>query len=67
MNKVIENDIARVEISTLGAEVTSFKTLKDDCEYLWNGDKQYWASHAPVLFPLVCAVNEGKIKVVGKE
>ncbi|WHH59516.1 aldose 1-epimerase family protein [Petroclostridium sp. X23] len=67
MNKVIENDIARVEISTLGAEVISFKTLKDDCEYLWNGDKQYWASHAPVLFPLVCAVDEGKIKVGGKE
>ena len=67
MNKVIKNDKVAVEISTLGAEVLSFKTLRDDCEYIWTGDKNYWPSHAPILFPIVCAVNEGTIKVKEKE
>lgn len=67
MNQKIKNDIAEVEISSLGAEVLSFKTLSYDCEYIWNGDKNYWPSHSPILFPIVCAVNEGKIKVDGKE
>jgi len=67
MNKQIKNDISEVEISSLGAEIISFKTLNDGCEYLWNGDKSYWPGHAPLLFPIVCAVNEGKITVDNKE
>jgi galactose mutarotase-like enzyme len=67
MNKILKNGTAAAEISTLGAELISFRMLKDDCEYMWSGDKTYWGGHSPVLFPIVCAVNEGKIRVDQKE
>lgn len=66
MNKILKNDLAVVEIKKLGAEVVSFKKSENDCEYMWNGDEKYWSGKAPVLFPIVCAVNNGEIKVDGK-
>lgn len=66
MNKILKNDLAVVEIKKLGAEVVSFKKLENDCEYMWNGDDKYWSGKAPVLFPIVCAVNNGEIKVDGQ-
>jgi galactose mutarotase-like enzyme len=66
MNKVLRNDTAIVQINKLGAEAVSFKKIENDCEYLWNGDEKYWSNHAPVLFPMVCAANNGEIKVNGQ-
>lgn len=66
MNKVLKNDLAVVQIKKLGAEVVSFKKKEDNCEYMWNGDEKYWSEHAPLLFPIVCAVNNGEIKVDGQ-
>ncbi|HEX9026507.1 MAG TPA: aldose 1-epimerase family protein [Clostridium sp.] len=66
MNKVLKNDLALVQINKLGAEVVSFKKIENDCEYMWNGDEKYWSGHAPVLFPIVCAANNGEIKVDGQ-
>ncbi len=66
MNKVLKNDLALVQINKLGAEVVSFKKIENDCEYMWNGDAKYWSGHAPVLFPIVCAANNGEIKVNGQ-
>ena len=54
-NIIIKNGNIQVEISPLGAELKSVK--KDGKEYLWQGDKAFWAGQAPVLFP-VC----GKLK-----
>lgn len=66
MNKILKNDLVVVEIKKLGAEVVSFKKNENDCEYMWNGDEKYWSGKAPVLFPIVCAVNNGEIKVDGQ-
>lgn len=66
MNKVLKNNLTEVQIKNLGAEVVSFKKTENDCEYVWNGDEKYWSGHAPVLFPIVCAVNNGEIKVDGQ-
>lgn len=66
MNKVLKNDLASVQIKKLGAEVVSFKKKENDCEYMWNGDEKLWSGHAPVLFPIVCAANNGEIKVDGQ-
>jgi galactose mutarotase-like enzyme len=65
VNRILRNTLAIVEIKSIGAEVISFKRLDTDCEYIWNGDAQYWTGHSPVLFPIVCAVNNGEIKVEG--
>lgn len=48
----LQNETLRVEISSLGGEIYSIKTL-DDTQYIWQGDSKIWKDRAPVLFPIV--------------
>ena len=48
---IIKNNLLTVEISSFGAELKSI--IKDDIEYLWQGDPKYWKRSSPVLFPIV--------------
>ncbi|THV15556.1 aldose 1-epimerase family protein [Rhizobium rhizophilum] len=48
----IENPELAVEISTLGAEMQSLKTV-DGRDWLWNGDAAWWTGRSPILFPIV--------------
>jgi galactose mutarotase-like enzyme len=66
MNHVLKSKSYSAEINSEGAELTSFRNLETGCEYLWTGDKNFWADHSPVLFPIVCAANNGEIRVDGK-
>lgn len=66
MNTILKNDRAIVEIKKAGAEIVSFKSLVNDTEYVWGGDESIWGSHAPVLFPIVCAAVNNEIRVDGK-
>jgi len=63
----LRNDILSVDISSLGAEAVEIRRLDLDCSYLWGGDAKYWGSHAPLLFPMVCAAMNGEIKVDGRK
>lgn len=49
--------------STLGGELISYK--KDGQEYVWEGLPEYWASHAPILFPTVGSTIDGSVKFEG--
>ena len=53
------------KIDSLGAQLVSL-TGPDGFEYIWVGDKAYWGGHAPVLFPIVGALREGKTQIGGK-
>jgi len=48
----ISSDALRVSINDHGAEICSIKN-KAGTEFIWQADKQVWARHAPVLFPIV--------------
>ena len=61
----IENGHFIVEVNTLGAQLTRIYSKDNDTEYLWNGDETYWKKHAPVLFPFVGRLYEGKYKYNG--
>lgn len=50
--------------STIGAELISY--VKDGKEYIWEGIPEYWASHAPLLFPTVGATIDGSVKFEGE-
>jgi galactose mutarotase-like enzyme len=65
MNKILSNPFFSAEINSNGAELISFKKIADNCEYIWNGDPQFWAGHSPVLFPIVCALNNGETRIAG--
>ncbi|MFL5729385.1 MAG: aldose 1-epimerase family protein [Cytophagaceae bacterium] len=53
----IENEYLKVSVKASGAELISIRNKKNNLEYLWQGDPQYWGRRAPVLFPIV-----GKLK-----
>lgn len=67
MRKFIENDLLKVEIDTLGAEVKSVMNKENNREYMWYGNPVYWNRTSPVLFPFVGNVRGKKYYVNGKE
>ncbi len=40
--------------------------VKDGVEYLWQGDKEHWGGQAPVCFPIVGVLKDGKASAFGK-
>lgn len=63
----LENDRLKVEVSVFGAELHSIYNKTTGFEYLWHGDKSYWARRSPVLFPIVGKVWDGRMKYCGAE
>lgn len=47
-----------------GAQLNSL--VKNDIEYLWQGDEKYWAGQAPVCFPIAGVLPDGKANAFGK-
>lgn len=62
----LENNKMIASFHTKGGELHSMKSKEDGTEYVWNGNENYWKYHAPVLFPIVGKVLDGKYKVDGK-
>lgn len=58
----VKNDFFEAKIASAGAELISLKG-KDGFEYLWTGDEKYWDGHAPVLFPIVGALRNGRVNI----
>ena len=61
----IATDALSAEISPLGAEL---RTLRDETgrDLQWDGDPAFWTGRAPILFPIVGAVRDDRIRVDGK-
>ena len=61
----IKNEHLTVEVSEMGAELQSIKD-SNNREYLWQGGEK-WPRRSPILFPIVCSVNDDTSTVDGKE
>ena len=64
MQFVIKSKNSSAVLGLDGAQLNSLK--KNDTEYLWQGDENYWAGQAPVCFPIVGVLPDGKAKAFGK-
>ena len=53
MNYEIKNEYIKAKIKSFGAELNSLQKIDDSLEYIWQGDKEFWARHSPILFPIV--------------
>lgn len=49
----LENDKILITVDSLGAELKKLVLKKNNKNYLWHGDPEYWGRSAPVLFPIV--------------
>lgn len=61
----IRNSRFTAQVDSLGAQLVSLKS-SSGFEYIWVGDPAYWREHAPVLFPIVGALRDGKTKINGQ-
>jgi len=66
-NIEIQNDSLSVRINFKGAELSSVFCKKERIEHIWQADASVWARHAPILFPIVGKVKQGKYIVNGEE
>jgi galactose mutarotase-like enzyme len=65
MTSTISNGLIKAVIHHKGAELQSL--TYGDSEYLWEGDPHWWGKHAPILFPVVGSLKEGKFNHGGSE
>ena len=62
----LKNDQLTIKVAELGAELQSIVDSKGH-EYLWQADPEYWPRHSPILFPIVCSVENDTYYVGGQE
>ncbi len=62
----IENDMLRVQINPMGAELSSLFNKTNGLEYIWSGDALYWGKKSPVLFPIVGTLKNNQYFFNGK-
>ena len=62
----LRNEQISIVVAEKGAELQSIKDVEEK-EYLWQGDPKYWPRRSPILFPLVCSVENDTYRVDGKE
>ena len=61
----LKNEQISVVIAEKGAELQSIKDANGK-EYLWQADPAFWPRHSPILFPIVCSVNDDTYTVDGQ-
>lgn len=64
---ILQNDSLCIEIADKGAELSRVYDRENGCERLWSADPAVWNRHAPILFPFVGKVVDGKYRVDGRE
>lgn len=54
----ISSNSLTASLDTMGAQLMSLR--KGESEYLWQGDSNWWPRRAPILFPIVGVLKDGK-------
>ena len=62
----ISNDHLTASISPLGAELQSLKLNHNQHELIWQRDPEVWSGSAPILFPIVGRLIDGRYILDGK-
>ena len=64
---ILENEFLRVTVADAGAELISVWDKEAGQERIWTADPAIWNRHAPILFPFVGKVYEGKYRIGQRE
>ncbi|RKD13841.1 aldose epimerase [Pelobium manganitolerans] len=63
---ILENDFIKATISSKGAEIHSLINKANGTEYMWQGNPDVWAFHAPNLFPVVGGLKNNTLNAKGQ-
>lgn len=64
MEITIQNQAIKAVIKTKGAELSSLQ--KEDKNYIWEINSEFWNKTSPILFPIVGALKNGEYFLEGK-
>ena len=64
---ILENEYLKVTVADVGAELISVYDKQGQRERIWTADPNVWNRHAPILFPFVGKVVEGKYRIGDRE
>ena len=62
----LQNEFLKIEISPIGAQLTSIFNKFNRTEHIWQADPSVWAFHAPNLFPVVGGCFNNEIRIDGQ-
>lgn len=62
-----ENAFFTLGVKEMGAELTSLKSKKTGCEYIWCGNTDIWYGQSPILFPIIGRLLDDKYRLNGVE
>ena len=60
----ISNSEIKVTVAERGAEIQSI--VRCGVEYMWSKDPAFWASCAPIMFPMCGGLKQGRYELDGK-
>ena len=66
MSITLTNVNMSARIAKMGAEIKSLKENLSGKEYIWQSDPAHWNGAAPILFPIVAGLKDGKCTIGGK-
>lgn len=64
---ILENERLKVTIADAGAELSSVYDKARNTERVWTADPAVWNRHAPILFPFVGKLANGKYRIGDRE
>lgn len=63
----IKNDLLKIQIKKIGAELCEIVSVKNHTQFMWDADPDIWANFAPNLFPIIGMLKEGSYFYKGKK
>lgn len=66
MEHYLQNEQFTVSVQEAGAELSSFRSIPLNLEYIWPADPAVWSRHAPVLFPIVGRLLDDAYEYAGQ-
>ena len=63
---ILKNNDLEVELNPKGAEIIKVIGQHDQINYMWKREASLWASSAPILFPIVGALQNNECRIEGK-
>ncbi|MBU2940520.1 aldose 1-epimerase family protein [Lacinutrix sp. C3R15] len=53
----ISNELVKIAVKKIGAELCEISSVKNNTQFMWHADPSIWGSFAPNLFPVIGALK----------
>jgi hypothetical protein len=54
----LTNSLLKIAVKDIGAELCNITSVKNNTEFMWNGNPDVWSGIAPNLFPIIGCMKD---------